>query len=70
MSLILSSILIEFCEHPFVRETNNGPVESIEQISSLRQKYYAFRGISFAEPPITGVDPYTGEKVDRRFKVR
>lgn len=52
-----------------VRQTANGPVEGIEQVSSLGQKYDAFRGIPFAEPPITGIDPYTGEKVDRRFKV-
>lgn len=53
-----------------VRQTANGPVEGIDEISSLRQEYYAFRGIPYAEPPITGNDPYTGEKVDRRFKVR
>lgn len=41
-----------------------------EQISLLRHIYYAFRGIPFAEPPMTGIDPYTGEKVDRGFKVR
>lgn len=41
----------------------------MEEISSLGQTYYAFRGVPFAEPPITGVDPYTGEYVDRRFKV-
>lgn len=52
-----------------IRETWNGPVEGVELISSLGQKYHAFKGIPFAEPPITGVDPYTGEKVDRRFKV-
>lgn len=26
-------------------------------------------GVPFASPPITGTDPYTGEEVDRRFKV-
>lgn len=52
-----------------VRQTVNGPVEGIEQISSLGQKYYSFRGVPFAEPPITGIDPYTNEVVDRRFKV-
>lgn len=57
------------CELPTIRNTSNGPVEGIEQTSSLGQKYYAFRGIPFAEPPITGRDPYTGEQVDRRFKV-
>lgn len=58
------------CNHLLVRQTANGPVEGIEQTSSLGQKYYSFKGIPFAEPPITGEDPYTGEKVDRRFKVR
>lgn len=52
-----------------IAQTANGPIEGIEQISSLKQKYYAFRGVPFAEAPITGVDPYTGEHVDRRFKV-
>lgn len=53
-----------------IRQTSNGPIEGVEQISSLKQKYYAFRGIPYAEPPITGNDPYTGEKIDRRFKVQ
>lgn len=52
-----------------IRETSNGPVDGIERISSMRQKYYAFLGVPFAEPPITGADPYTGRPVDRRFKV-
>lgn len=52
-----------------VRQTANGPIEGIKQISSLGQKYYAFRGVPYAEPPITGEDPYTGKQVDRRFKV-
>lgn len=59
-----------FCDTPTIRQTCNGPVEGIELISSLGQKYYAFKGIPFAETPITGTDPYTGEQVDRRFKVR
>lgn len=52
-----------------VRQTANGPVEGVELSTFLGQKYYAFRGIPFAAPPIFGIDPYTGEKVDRRFKV-
>lgn len=52
-----------------IRQTQNGLVEGVEQYSSLGQKYFAFRGIPFAEPPITGMDPYTGDQVDRRFKV-
>lgn len=55
---------------PLLRQTTHGPVEGVELTTSLGQKYYAFRGIPFAEPPITGIDPYTGEQVDRRFKVR
>lgn len=53
-----------------VRQTKNGPIQGIEMTSSLGQKYYAFKGIPYAEPPITGIDPYTGEQVDRRFKVQ
>lgn len=68
LSLILLAINV-YCVPPTVRQTNHGPVEGIEQTSSLGQKYYAFRGIPFAEAPITGKDPYTGEDVDRRFKV-
>lgn len=52
-----------------LRQTNNGPVEGIERISSLGQRYYAFQGIPYAEAPITGTDPYSGQIVDRRFKV-
>lgn len=58
------------CKQPIIRQTPNGPVEGLEQISALNQRYYSFRGIPYAEPPITGIDPYTSEKVDRRFKVR
>lgn len=58
------------CSHPSIRQTLNGPVEGLEQLSSLGQKYYAFKGIPYAEPPITGIDPRnTGQQIDRRFKV-
>lgn len=57
------------CKSSTIRQTTNGPIEGIEQTTSLGQQYYAFRGVPFAEPPITGQDPYTGEQVDRRFKV-
>lgn len=53
-----------------IRKTLHGPVEGIAETSALGQTYYAFRGIPFAQPPITGRDPYTGEQVDRRFKVQ
>lgn len=71
----ISSILLQFLainvlgNLPTIRQTLNGPVEGIEQTSAMGQKYYAFLGIPFAEPPITGLDPYTGDQVDRRFKV-
>lgn len=57
------------CTLPTVRQTANGPIEGVEITSSLRQKYYAFKGVPYAEAPITGKDPNTGEEVDRRFKV-
>lgn len=53
---------------PTVRLTANGPIQGVVKTSSLGQNYYAFKGIPFAEAPITGLDPYTGEEVDRRFK--
>lgn len=69
--VLLSSIKCSFYSNsPLIRQTANGLVEGFENTTSLGQKYYAFRGIPFAEPPITGIDPYTGEWVDRRFKVR
>ena len=60
--------LVNQRESPTIRQTLNGPVEGIEQTTALGQKFYSFRGIPFAEPPITGIDPYTSEQVDRRFK--
>lgn len=69
LSLLLM-VLNVCCDTMTVRETSAGPVEGIAQTSSLGRKYVAFRGIPFAESPITGTDPYTGEQVDRRFKVR
>ena len=70
LSFIQLLVHCVYCNSPTLKQTSNGPVEGIELISSLGQKYYAFRGIPFAEPPITGIDPYTGEEIDRRFKVR
>lgn len=66
---ILLLTLSVHCDLPTQRQTVNGPVEGIEQVSSLGQTYYAFKGVPFAESPITGTDPFTGEHVDRRFKV-
>lgn len=68
--IVLFTVANVYCNSPTIRKTYNGPVEGIEEISSLKQKYYAFKGIPFAEPPITGTDPYIGARVDRRFKVR
>ncbi|XP_031623525.1 esterase B1-like [Contarinia nasturtii] len=56
------------CDPHIMKQTNNGPVEGIEQTGFLGRKYYAFRGVPYAEIPITGIDPYTGAEVDRRFK--
>lgn len=66
--LILLKVQCE--QQRIIRQTQNGPVEGLEQISVLNQRYYSFRGIPYAEPPITGIDPYTGERIDLRFKVR
>lgn len=55
---------------PTIRQTQNGPVEGLLLTSVLDQDYYAFKGVPFAEPPITGRDPHTGQQVDRRFKVQ
>lgn len=65
LSLLIKSV---FCDD-LIRQTTNGPVEGKRRVSALTQEYFSFRGIPYAEPPITGVDPYTKAKVDRRFKV-
>lgn len=53
-----------------MRQTQNGPIEGISMLSALNQRYYSFQGIPYAEPPITGINPYTAELIDHRFKVR
>lgn len=68
--VLLFAVSIVCCSSLIVRQTKNGPIEGIEQTSSLGQKYFAFKGVPYAEPPITGIDPFTGKNVDRRFKVR
>lgn len=68
VSLLLFTINVDGSQ-PTLRMTTNGMVEGIEQISVMGQTFYAFKGIPFAAPPITGSDPYTGKFVDRRFKV-
>lgn len=67
--LLLFSLSVHCNPATLIRRTLNGPVEGVERVSSLGQKYYAFEGIPYAAPPITGMDPYTGKQVDRRFKV-
>lgn len=42
---------------PTLRQTTHGPVEGIEETSVLGPKYYAFRGIPYAAPPINGIVP-------------
>lgn len=68
-STLLIMILNVYCDPMTVKQTTAGPVEGILQTSSLGQQYIAFRGIPFASAPITGLDPFSGEEVDRRFKV-
>lgn len=67
-AIILSAFRV-YCIPSTLRQTLYGPIEGVERTSILGQKYYAFEGIPYAEPPITGIDPYTGKQVDRRFKV-
>lgn len=69
LASFLAIILNVHCNPSTIRQTANGPVEGIEQTTLLGQKFYAFKGIPYAEAPLTGADPYTGESVDRRFKV-
>lgn len=52
-----------------VRKTANGYVKGFLDGTVLSQLQYVFRSVPYAEPPITGIDPYTQEFVDRRFKV-
>lgn len=58
-----------YCNSLTIRQTNNGPVEGLEETSVLAKKYYSFRGVPYAEVPVTGFDPHTFAEVDRRFKV-
>lgn len=77
MKRIVISVALSFqllvlnvcCDDVTVRYTENGPVEGTELLTSLGQQYVAFKGIPFAEPPVTGTDLHTGEWIDRRFKV-
>ena len=69
LAFSLLALSIQCRNSPLIRQTLNGPVEGVAQTTILGQVIYAFLGIPFAEPPITGTDPYTGQQVDRRFKV-
>lgn len=68
MQFLLFALSVN-CDSPTVKQTANGPIEGKEETSSLGKKYYAFKGIPYAEAPITGEDPHSGQRVDRRFKV-
>ena len=67
---LLSSVQCVQNTSPTIRQTVNGPVEGVEMNTTFGVIFYAFKAIPYAKPPITGKDPYTGEMVDRRFKVR
>lgn len=69
LSLLLCNVQSAGPPTKTIRQTANGFVEGSEEISSMGQKYYAFRSVPYAEPPITGTDIYTQKIVDRRFKV-
>lgn len=69
VSLVIVFIQNVRCSPSTIRQTLNGPIEGIELMSSLGQKYLAFKGVRYAMPPITVVHPITGDRVDRRFKV-
>lgn len=68
--LLISIVYYHSCNSSTVRQTRNGPIEGLEEISVLGKKYYSFRRVPYAEIPITGNDPHTGAEVDRRFKVK
>lgn len=63
-------VFVQSGDPPTIRRTTNGPVEGVQRSSIMGQNYYAFLSIPYAEAPITGIDPYSGKQVDRRFKVR
>lgn len=67
--VLLGILFLNFSVNGSIRQTANGAVEGIERISSFGKKYFSFRGIPYAEAPISGIDPYSGDTVDRRFKV-
>lgn len=68
--LILLATIVHCSPPPTIRRTINGPIEGVVLNSSLGQPYYAFKGVRYAEAPITGPDPLSGAEVDRRFKVK
>lgn len=51
LSLLLQVGSVRSNSHT-IRQTVNGPIEGILETSVLGQKFYAFQGIPFAEPPI------------------
>lgn len=53
-----------------IRQTTNGPVEGIVLPTILGKNCTAFFSVPYAEPPITGKHPQTGQMLDNRFKVQ
>lgn len=70
VTILLLALNLRGDSPPTIRQTTNGPIEGIRQTSVMGQDFYAFYGIRYAMPPITGIDPITGVHVDRRFKVQ
>lgn len=66
--LLVFSLLLSAVRSNILRNTENGKVKGKEDISSLGQKYYAFRSVPYALPPINGFDDDIGV-INRRFKV-
>lgn len=68
--ILLVFFFFKYQYSPRVIQTTHGPVQSVKYVTVFEQECHGFYGIPYAAPPITGIDPYTGEQVDRRFKVR
>lgn len=68
--ILLVFFFFKYHYSPLIIQTTHGPVQSAKYMTVFEQKCHLFIGIPYAAPPITGIDPYTGKEVDRRFKVR
>lgn len=69
LNVVLVLFFFKYNYSSIIVQTTHGPVESVKYMTIFNQKCHIFKGIPYAAPPITGIDPYTGQKVDRRFKV-